>query len=69
MSRLAEWGADTVFGFPGDGINGIMEGLRRYSDRVRWEQMVLGYPERGVRYPQPVADFAAWAAQELKGGA
>jgi pyruvate dehydrogenase (quinone) len=23
--------------------------------------MVLGYPEHGVRFPQPVADFAAWA--------
>jgi pyruvate dehydrogenase (quinone) len=23
--------------------------------------MVLGYPEHGVRYPTPAADFAAWA--------
>ncbi|MGI5240862.1 thiamine pyrophosphate-dependent enzyme [Dactylosporangium sp. CA-139066] len=36
ISRLAEWGVDTVFGIPGDGINGIMEGLRRNSDRVRF---------------------------------
>jgi pyruvate dehydrogenase (quinone) len=35
-SRLAEWGVDTVFGIPGDGINGIMEGLRRNADRVRF---------------------------------
>src|SRR5436305_3568094 len=34
--RLADWGVDTVFGLPGDGINGIMEGLRRQSDRVRF---------------------------------
>ena len=27
---------DTVFGLPGDGINGIMEGLRRHQDRVRF---------------------------------
>ena len=36
ISRLADWGVDTVFGLPGDGINGLMEGLRRCSDRVRF---------------------------------
>jgi pyruvate dehydrogenase (quinone) len=29
--------------------------------QILWEQMVLGYPEHGVRYPDPAADFAAWA--------
>jgi pyruvate dehydrogenase (quinone)/pyruvate oxidase len=36
IKRLADWGVDTVFGLPGDGINGIMEGLRRHADRVRF---------------------------------
>jgi pyruvate dehydrogenase (quinone) len=36
VARLADWGVDTVFGLPGDGINGIMEGLRRNSDKVRF---------------------------------
>src|ERR671939_1104227 len=36
VQRLADWGVDTVFGLPGDGINGIMEGLRRHQDRVRF---------------------------------
>src|SRR5213083_70257 len=36
VERLADWGVDTVFGLPGDGINGIMEGLRRHQDRVRF---------------------------------
>jgi pyruvate dehydrogenase (quinone) len=36
VGRLADWGVDTVFGLPGDGINGLMEGLRRGSDRVRF---------------------------------
>ena len=31
IDRLADWGVDTVFGLPGDGINGIMEGLRRHA--------------------------------------
>ncbi|MFN2526848.1 MAG: thiamine pyrophosphate-binding protein, partial [Actinomycetota bacterium] len=34
--RLIDWGVDTVFGLPGDGINGIMEGLRRNSDKLRF---------------------------------
>lgn len=36
IERLAEWGVDTIFGLPGDGINGIMEGLRRQQDKVRF---------------------------------
>jgi pyruvate dehydrogenase (quinone) len=36
IGRLADWGVDTVFGLPGDGINGIMEGLRRQQERVRF---------------------------------
>src|SRR5918912_2743138 len=36
VERLIDWGVDTVFGLPGDGINGIMEGLRRHQDQVRF---------------------------------
>jgi pyruvate dehydrogenase (quinone) len=28
IERLGDSGVDTIFGLPGDGINGIMEGLR-----------------------------------------
>ncbi len=31
--------------------------------QILWEQMVLGYPEHGVRYSEPVADFAAGSAR------
>ncbi|HEY7224198.1 MAG TPA: thiamine pyrophosphate-dependent enzyme [Micromonosporaceae bacterium] len=34
--RLIAWGVDTVFGLPGDGINGLMEGFRRHRDRLRF---------------------------------
>ncbi|MBO0818902.1 MAG: pyruvate oxidase, partial [Actinobacteria bacterium] len=34
--RLIEWGADTIFGLPGDGINGFMEALRTRHDRLRY---------------------------------
>src|SRR5579885_2675270 len=36
VERLADWGVDTIFGLPGDGINGIMEALRRHQDRLRF---------------------------------
>ena len=36
VEALVEWGVDTVFGLPGDGINGIMEALRKNRERVRF---------------------------------
>ena len=34
--RLIAWGVDTVFGLPGDGINGLMEGFRRHADELNF---------------------------------
>ncbi len=39
VEGIIDWGADTVFGLPGDGINGIMEALRQRQDRVRFIQV------------------------------
>src|SRR5687768_14422779 len=36
---LQDWGVDTVFGLPGDGINGIMEALRKRQDTIRFVQV------------------------------
>src|SRR3989440_6917879 len=36
---IHDWGVDVVFGLPGDGINGIMEALRKRADRVRFVQV------------------------------
>ena len=38
VESLMDWG-DTVFGLPGDGINGIMEALRVRQDKVRFIQV------------------------------
>lgn len=38
VDSLIDWGVDTVFGLPGDGINGIMEALRTRQDRIRFIQ-------------------------------
>src|SRR5947208_11964748 len=38
VETLQEWGVDVVFGLPGDGINGIMEALRKRRDSIRFVQ-------------------------------
>jgi pyruvate dehydrogenase (quinone) len=39
IERLIGWGVDTVFGFPGDGVNGIFEALRVRQDKIRFIQV------------------------------
>ncbi len=39
VERLIEWGVDTIFGLPGDGINGIFEALRTHQDKLRFIQV------------------------------
>src|SRR5438132_350224 len=39
VENIIDWGVDTVFGLPGDGINGIMEALRTRQDNVRFIQV------------------------------
>jgi pyruvate dehydrogenase (quinone)/pyruvate oxidase len=38
IETLIDWGVDTVFGLPGDGINGLIEALRVRADKVRFIQ-------------------------------
>src|ERR671933_89588 len=39
VERLLDWDVDTIFGFPGDGINGIFEALRTHEDKIRFIQV------------------------------
>ena len=39
VDALIQWGVTTIFGMPGDGINGIMEAIRTHADRVRFIQV------------------------------
>lgn len=39
IEQIVQWGVDTVFGLPGDGINGIMEALRVRQDQIRFVQV------------------------------
>jgi pyruvate dehydrogenase (quinone) len=55
---LQDWGVNTIFGLPGDGINGIMEALRRKHDAIRFVQ---------VRHEEAAA-FMACAHAKFTGG-
>ena len=38
VETLIAWGVDTIFGIPGDGINGVFEALRQREDQIRFVQ-------------------------------
>jgi len=69
--RLIEWEVDTIYGFPGDGINGILGALRRHQDRLRFIQTQAAAPDphhafrgRLLARPGPVDRFPRSAATE-----
>jgi pyruvate dehydrogenase (quinone)/pyruvate oxidase len=57
VETLMKWGVDTIFGIPGDGINGVFESLRQRQDKVRFVQ---------VRHEEATA-FAACAYAKFTG--
>ncbi|HEY1708574.1 MAG TPA: thiamine pyrophosphate-dependent enzyme [Rhizomicrobium sp.] len=57
VQTLIDWQVDTVFGIPGDGINGLIESFRRRKDEIRFIQ---------VRHEEAAA-FAACAYAKWTG--
>ena len=39
VERLEEWGVKTIFGYPGDGINGVLKGLQKAGDKFNFIQV------------------------------
>lgn len=39
VKRLHAWGVQRVYGYPGDGINGLMAAMRRHADQVKFIQV------------------------------
>src|SRR5882757_2976826 len=39
VETLIDWGVEVIFGLPGDGINGIMEALRKRQEKIRFIQV------------------------------
>ncbi len=57
VETLINWNVDTIFGIPGDGVNGIIESLRTHKDQIRFIQ---------VRHEEAAA-FAACAYAKWTG--
>ncbi|HEX2243786.1 MAG TPA: thiamine pyrophosphate-binding protein, partial [Gammaproteobacteria bacterium] len=38
IEAIHDWGVEVIFGLPGDGINGIMEALRKRQEQIRFIQ-------------------------------
>ena len=39
VERLIDWGVDTIFGLPGDGVDGLFEALRTHQKQIRFIQV------------------------------
>jgi pyruvate dehydrogenase (quinone) len=57
LNRLHEWGIDRIYGYPGDGINGLLGAFHEVGDKVEFVQM---------RHEE-IASFAACAHAKLTG--
>ena len=55
--RMSDWGVRRIYGFPGDGINGLMGGLARTEGKIDFVQ---------ARHEE-MADFMACAHAKFTG--
>ncbi|GAA0890509.1 thiamine pyrophosphate-requiring protein [Fulvivirga kasyanovii] len=60
IHRLSDWGIDRIFGYPGDGINGLMGALSRTEDimefvQVRHEEMAAFMAAGHAKYSGKVS--------------
>lgn len=39
VERLIDWGVDTIFGLPGDGVDGLFEALRTHQKQIKFIQV------------------------------
>jgi pyruvate dehydrogenase (quinone) len=39
VDRLSQWGINRIYGYPGDGINGVMGALNRAEDKMKFVQV------------------------------
>src|SRR3954449_9312928 len=57
LNRLHEWGVKRIYGYPGDGINGLLGAFHEVSNRIEFVQ---------VRHEE-LASFAACGHAKLTG--
>src|SRR3954452_5103430 len=57
LNRLADWGVERIYGYPGDGINGLLGAFHDAGERLEFVQ---------VRHEE-IASFAATAHAKFTG--
>src|ERR687889_1082289 len=57
LPRLSEWGIERIYGYPGDGINGLLGAFHEVGDRVEFTQTAH----------EEIASFAACAHAKFTG--
>src|ERR687884_438392 len=57
LNRLADWGVGRIYGYPGDGINGLLGAFHEVGDRVEFTQTAH----------EEIAAFAACAHAKFTG--
>ena len=57
LGRLADWGVKRIYGFPGDGINGLLGAFHEVGDRIEFTQTAH----------EEIASFAASAHAKFTG--
>ena len=70
LKRLSQWGVKRIFGYPGDGINGILGGLERNLElfefvQVRHEEMAAFMATAHAKFTDEVGVCLATPAQGL----
>jgi thiamine pyrophosphate-dependent acetolactate synthase large subunit-like protein len=59
VDTIHEWGVNVVFGLPGDGINGIMEALRKRQNKIRFIQVrheeAAAFMDQATKFAQSLA--------------
>jgi pyruvate dehydrogenase (quinone) len=57
LGRLADWGVKRIYGYPGDGINGLLGAFHEVGDRIEFTQTAH----------EEIAAFAATAHAKFTG--
>jgi pyruvate dehydrogenase (quinone) len=57
LNRLSEWGVERIYGYPGDGINGLLGAFHEVGDRIEFVQTAH----------EEIASFAASAHAKFTG--
>ena len=68
VKRLSEWGFSQVYGYPGDGINGIVGAIDRAGDESAQLQVALGDTVPGYgRVKAVVQQGTTWVVKTERG--